>query len=124
MSSELYGVLIGGLLGITASLLMNIVEVRRRSRSIKAVAAAEITAIKEKAERFINGESTLKEFNASTPVLTSIATELGFLSPKQAIAFRRVVTLDMEMRTTGNKEKIHATIKVCKQALKYFPGNM
>ena len=84
-----------------------------RSRSIKGVILAETLAIKEKAQRYLDGNSTLEELRASTPMLTSIASELSYLKTDQIIAYRRAVTLDMEMKKTGNKEKLFAAIKVC-----------
>lgn len=84
-----------------------------KSRSIKGVILAETLAIKEKAHRYLDGNSTLEELRASTPMLTSIASELSYLKTDQIIAYRRAVTLDMEMKKAGNKEKLLAAIKVC-----------
>ena len=119
MSPQLTGVIIGGLIGTIGSttLLLNILASRRRTKSICAIAEAEITVIKEKAERYLKKESTTDELAASTPMLTSIANELGYLSPKQVIGLRRCVTLDMELRKKGNKEKASATIEACEKAL-------
>jgi len=80
-------------------------------------AKGEIIAIKEKAERFIESQSTTAGLRASTPMLTSIASELGFLSEDQAIALRRAVTFDMEMRKEESKEKAKLAVKVCEDAL-------
>lgn len=127
MSTELIAVIIGGAIGTIGSLgttlLLNALKNRRHVKSIRAIAAAEITAIKEKAQRYVNGKSELVELSASTPMLTSIASELGYLSPKQVIAFRRVVTLDMEMRTAGNKDKAILTVEACTEALSYLTIN-
>jgi hypothetical protein len=71
----------------------------------------------EKAQRYIDGQSDQEELSASTPMLTSIASEIGLLSPKQVVAFRRIVTLDMEMRKSGNKEKAKIVISACQEAL-------
>jgi len=90
---------------------------RRRSQSIRAVAIAEVTAIKEKAERFIDDQSSREEFAASTPLLTSIAAEIGYLSSTQAVAYRRAITLDIEMRTGATKEKAALAIEACGEAL-------
>ena len=109
MSSQVIAVIAGGTIGIMGSMgatfLILILSNRRRAIAIRAVVEAEVTAIKEKAERHIGGNSTLKELGASTPLLTSVASEIGFLSPEQAVAFRGSVTLDMEMRIEGKKEK-------------------
>ena len=126
MSTELIAVLIGGALailgGFATTLSFNVVENRRRAKSIRSLAAAEVTAIAEKAQRYVNGDSTFEELSASTPLLTTIASELGYLSPKQIIAFRRALTLDMEMRKRKgeNRAKALFTIDACKEALKFI----
>lgn len=123
MEPELIGAIIGGIIGITGgvfpTLLFHIFEKRRRRKTTTRIIAAEITAIKEKAERFIKGQSNLEELKASTPLWsTSLALELGFISANQAVAARRAVTLDMEMRTTGRKDKAEQCIEACKLVLK------
>lgn len=121
MTGELWGVVIGGIIGIAGtlsiSLLTTALSNQRRARAIRAIAKAEIVAIKEKAERFIAGQSSGAGLGASTPMLTSIASELGFLTEEQAVALRRAVTLDMEMRKEESKEKARLTVKVCEGAL-------
>lgn len=121
MSTELIAVLIGGTIAIVGSIVttltFNVIENRRRAKSIRAIAAAEITAIKEKAQRYVNEKSSLEELSASTPMLTSVASELGYMSPEQVIAFRRAVTLDMEVRKKGNKDKAISTVEACEKAL-------
>ena len=121
MSEQIIAVIVGAVIGslsslITALFLFNLSN-RRRRKSIQAVAAAEVTTIMEKAQRYIDEQSDKEELSASTPMLISIASEIGLLSPKQVIAFRRTVTLDMEMRKTGNKEKAQMAISACKEAL-------
>ena len=121
MSNELIAVLVGGLIGTVGSLsttyLLSVISDRKRSKSIQAIAEMEIVAIKEKAERYLAEKSSYDELSASTPMLTSIASELGFLSKGQAIALRRCITLDMELRKKGNKEKAKSVIEACNQAL-------
>lgn len=121
MSGELWGVVIGGVLGITSSLVTTLITIivsnRRRTKAIRAIAQAEITAIKEKAERFIAGQTSPDGFDASKPLLASLASELGFLSVTQAVALRRAVTLDMEMRKEKSAEKAHLAVLACEQAL-------
>ena len=121
MTSQLLFTLLGGLIGIVAgsptTVLAAVLTNRRRSKSIRAVALAEVTAIKEKAERFINDQSGAGELGASTPLLTSIAAEFGYLSGTQAVAFRRAVTLDAEMRNSATKEKAALAIEACREAL-------
>ena len=121
MSDQIIAVIVGAVIAslsslVTALFLFNLSN-RRRKKSIQAIAAAEVTTIMEKAQRYIDGQSDEKELSASTPMLISIASEIGLLSPKQVIAFRRTVTLDMEMRKTGNKEKAQMAISACKEAL-------
>lgn len=121
MSEQIIAVIVGAVIGslsslITALFLFNLSN-RRRRKSIQAIAAAEVTTIMEKAQRYIDEQSDKEELSASTPMLISIASEIGLLSPKQVIAFRRTVTLDMEMRKTGNKEKAQMAISACKEAL-------
>ena len=121
MTTELWGVVIGGTIGIVGTLsttfLTIVMSNRRRAKAIQAIAKGEIIAIKEKAERFINNQSSVAGLGASTPMLTSIATELGFLSEDQAVALRRTVTLDMEMRKEESKEKAELAIRACEDAL-------
>jgi len=122
MGPELIGVIIGGIIGISGGLLNAIVfhqiDKRRRRKSIISTAIAEITAIKEKAERFINEKSSLDELKSSTPLWSgTLALELGFISIDQTVATRRAVTLDMEMRRTGRKEKAQQCIEACQYAL-------
>ena len=121
MSEQIIAVIVGAVIGslsslVTALFLFNLSN-RRRKKSIQAIAAAEVTTIMEKAQRYIDEQSDKEELSASTPMLISIASEIGLLSPKQVIAFRRAVTLDMEMRKTGNKEKAQMAISACKEAL-------
>ena len=122
MPIELYSVIIGGMIGISGGLLTTIfvkwLENKRRKKSIIAVEAGEIVAIKEKAERFIGDLSTHKELKASTPMLLSLASEIGYLSAEQVIAIRRAVTLDMEMREGGNKNKAFECVTACNEALR------
>ena len=121
MSPELWGVIIGGIIGVvgtlSTTLLTTTLSNRKRAKAIQAIAKGEIIAIKEKAERFINGQSSTAGLSASTPMLTSIASELGFLSEDQAVALRRAVTLDMEMRKEESKEKAKLAVKACQEAL-------
>lgn len=121
MTAELWGVIIGGIIGIVGTLSTTILTTtlsnRRRAKAIQAIAKGEIIAIKEKAERFIGGKSSAAGLGASTPMLTSIASELGFLSEDQAVALRRAVTLDMEMRKEESKEKAKLAVKACEDAL-------
>ena len=109
MSSELIAVVIGGVIGmvgtLTTTLVLQVRGDRKKNKSIQAITKAEIIAIKEKAQRFVDSQSNAEELSASTPMLTSIASQLGYLLPEQAIAFRRTVTLDMEMRQSKTKER-------------------
>jgi gas vesicle protein len=121
MSEQIIAVIVGAVIGslsslVTALSLSNLSN-RRRRKSIQAIAAAEVTTIMEKAQRYIDEQSDKEELSASTPMLISIASEIGLLTPKQVIAFRRTITLDMEMRKTGNKEKAQMAISACKEAL-------
>jgi len=124
MLSELIAVIVGSIIGIvgslTTTLFLQVRGDRKRRQSIQAITKAEITAIKEKAQRFVDAKSSVEEVSASTPMLTSIASQLGDLSPEQVIAFRRTVTLDMEMRQGKTKEKAVATIEACEKALSLF----
>ena len=71
MTTQLIAVIIGGIIGVIGSLSTTIVIMigsnRRRAKAIRAIAKGEIVAIKEKAERYISGQST--------------KARLGFLSP-------------------------------------------
>lgn len=128
MSPELIAVIVGGVIGAVSSLattlFLAVLEIRRRRASIRSVTIAEITAIEEKARRFVEGTSTGEELAASTPLLTSIAAELGHLSPNEATAFRRTVTLDMEMRKSLATTKAEATIAACEKARRIFGRNV
>jgi hypothetical protein len=122
MSTEFVGVIIGGAIGIIGSLSTTLVITflsnRRRSKSIRILVKGEVTAIKEKAQRYLDGQSSKVELAASAPMFTSISSELGFLSEDQAIAFRRTITLDMEMRKEGTKEKAQFITQACEDALR------
>lgn len=125
MEPGLIGAVIGGIIGISGGILATVlfhhIDRKRRRNSIINTAIAEITAIKEKAERFIKGKSNLEELKSSKPLWSSsLALELGFISINQAVAVRRAVTLDMEMRKTGRKEKAEQCIEVCQIALEIF----
>ena len=126
MSTQLLAVIIGGIIGIigslSATLVVTINSNRRRARAIRTIAKGEVIAIKEKAERYISGQSSKAGLGASTPMLTSIASELGFLSEKQAIALRRAVTLDMEMRKEETIEKAQVAVQACEEALRVLSG--
>ena len=91
MTAELWGVIIGGIIGVvgtlSTTLLTTTLSNRRRAKAIQAIAKGEIIAIKEKAERFIDDQSSVVGLGASTPMLTSIASELGFLSEDQAVVY-------------------------------------
>lgn len=95
---------------------------RRRSKAIRAIAKCETPSIKEKAERNIKDKSSRAGHGTSTPLLTSIVSELGFLSEEQAVALRRAVTLDMEMREEKTKEKAQLAVQACEEALKVLYG--
>lgn len=122
MSDQIIAVIVGAVIGSTASLLTTILtsslKKRRRKKSIKAITAAEITAVLKKAQRFIDGKSDSQELKASAPMLTSIASEIGYLAPKELISYRHVVTMDMEMRQSCKKEKAEFVIFACEDALK------
>lgn len=126
MSAQLIAVIIGGIIGVVGSLSVTLVIMigsnRRRAKAIRAIAKGEIIAIKEKAERYISGKSTEAGLDASSPMLVAIAPELGFLSEKQAIAFRRAITLDMEMRKEETMEKVKLAVEACEDALRVFAG--
>ena len=121
MQPELVGVIIGGIIGISGGILTTVLfklmETRQRRNSIVRLTKAEITAIKEKAERFLEGKSDLEELKSSTPLWMSLAPELGFLSVDQADAARRAITLNMEMQITGKREKAEECKKACLIAL-------
>ena len=124
MSSDIQSAIIGAIIGIAGSLSTTLVihffEYYRHKHSITAVVIGEIVAIREKSQRYIAGESSFDEFKASSPMLVTIAHELGYLSPVQAVAMRRAVTIDMEMRQTGNIEKAEKCIDICDDALRMF----
>lgn len=110
MAPELAGAIVGGIIGICGVLLPTIIsyfiDKKRRRDTIVRIIAAELTAIKEKAERFIEGKSNIGELRSSIPLWSSsLALELGFISVNQAVNTRRAIVLDMEMRETGRLEK-------------------
>jgi hypothetical protein len=116
------GTIVGGIIGIVTGSVTTFIGItlvnRRRAKSIRTVARAEVVSIREKAERYLNGQSNELEMCASTPLLTSIAPEIGFLKEDQAVALRRVITLDMEMRKCKSKDKATQVIDACTLALK------
>lgn len=122
MPTELVGVIIGGAIGIIGTLgttlLVSLLSHSRHAKSARTIVAGEVTAVREKAQRYVEGHSDIDELRASTPMLTSIASELGYLSTGQAIAFRRAITLDMEMREKGSKRTAALAIEACDEALR------
>ena len=122
MTGELAGVIVGGVIGILGGLSTTVLTTylanRKRAKAIRAIAEGEVTAIKEKAERYINDQSTTVELGASSPLLASIASELGFLTVDQVVALRRAVTLDTEMREQGSKKKAKLAVAACEEALR------
>ncbi len=80
MSEQIVAVIVGAVIGSLSSILITIVlsdlKDRKRKKSIRAITAAEVTAIMEKAQRFIDEQSDPEELSASTPMLTSIASEI------------------------------------------------
>ena len=122
MPEQIIAVIVGAVIGSTRSLLTTLVisslKERRRKKSIKAIVAAEITAVLKKTQRFIEGDSDSEELKASTPLLMSIASEIGYLAPKELIAYRHVVTMDMEMRQSCKKEKAELVILACEEAMR------
>ena len=125
-SSQLLGVLVGGLIGTVGSFgttfLIHHLQNRRRAKSVKSIVVSETVAVMERAERYLasRADSKLMELQSSTPLLTAIAAEMGFLSISQAEAYRRVVSLSMEMTVDGNEEKVRAAIEACREALTLF----
>lgn len=123
MDSGLIGAIIGGIIGISGGVLnaiiFHLIEKKQRRNSIISTAVTEITAIMDKATRFIEGKSNEEELKSSTPLWSgTLALELGFISIDQAVATRRAVVLDMEMRKTTRKEKTKQCIEACMYALK------
>lgn len=124
MSEELIGVLIGGVIGILGGLAttmyLTVLTNRRRARSIRSIAVAEIIAISRKVQRFLDGQSSPDGLSASTPMLTSISSELGFLTLREAILFRHVVTLDMEVRKERTTAKAEMVVETAEAAILEF----
>ncbi len=124
--SQLLGVLVVGFIGPVGSFgttyLIHHLRNHRRSKSVKSIVISETVAVLERAERYLvsSSESKLKELKASTPLLASIAAEMGFLTIAQAEAYRRVVSLSMEMSVEGNNEKVKAAVEACREALALF----
>ena len=122
MSEQIIAVIVGAAIGSASSLLttffISSLKERRKKKAIKAITAAETTAVLKKAQRFIDGESDSEELKASTPLLIAITSEIGYLTPKQLIAYRHVVTMDMEMRQGCKKEKAELVILACKEAMR------
>ena len=86
---------------------------KKKKASISAIVAAETIAIQERAQRFLEAKSNPDELAASTPMLTSIAVQFGYLSVQQAIAYRRVVALNMELKKSKSPEKAEETVSAC-----------
>ena len=122
MGPELIGAIIGGIIGISGGVLPTIIfhhiDKRRRRNSIISTAVTEITAIMEKATRFLERKSNEEELKSSIPLWSgALALELGFISIDQAVATRRAVVLDLEMRKTTREEKAKQCIDACMFAL-------
>ena len=120
MSDQLLGVVIGGMIALVGGISMTYLVAwqtnRRRAKSIRVIAKAEVTSIRDKVQRYLDGGSP-QVLSASTPMLTSIAPELGFLTAEQAVAFRQVVTLTMEIQQEPSQAKAELTPTACENAL-------
>ena len=118
---EIIAAAVGGVIGIVGALsatgFATVFEHRKQKASISAIVGAETVAIHERAQRFLDGKSTPDELAASTPMLTSIAAQFGYLRRQQAIAYRRAVALDMELKKSKSREKAEETISACKETM-------
>ena len=122
MQPEIIAAAVGGIIGIVGALsatwFATLMEHRRQKTSIRTIVAAETVAIQERAQRYIEGRSNPDELAASTPMLTSIAVQFGYLTLQQAIAYRRAVALDMELKKSKSTEKAKETVSVCKETMR------
>ncbi len=78
MRKTIIGVLVAAALIVTVTItLIRIpdtdIALRHQKDAVRKVAIGEVTAIREKANRYLNADSALEELQASTPMLTSIA---------------------------------------------------
>jgi hypothetical protein len=118
MSPELIGVIIGGAVGLLAGIIPQIIDQTRKRNSVKKIIKAEVTAIIEKALRFLEGKSTPEELRASAPLWSAaLASDLVHKKGALAVAARRAVTLDMEMRQSGREEKARQCVEASDKAL-------
>jgi len=127
MSSELIGVIVGGVIGVTGGLVTMIVhgviEGHRRRKAIQEFMQAEVTGMLEKAKRFLASESSCKQLAASSPVLVSMATELKYLKGAELVAVRKAIILDMELRAEATETKAKACIDACESALRQLSNS-
>ena len=116
-TAVIVGIAIGVLVGIVGSAVLVSDDATGNRTRVRSFVIGEVTAIKEKAQRYVDGRSSAEELKASTPIVSSVASELGLLSELEVVGFRRAVTLDMEMRREGSKEKAKAAIVACDDVL-------
>lgn len=121
MQPEIIAAAVGGVIGIVGALsatgFATVFEHRKQKAAISAIVAAETVAIQERAQRFLDGESSPDELAASTPMLTTIAGQFGYLPLRRAIAYRRAVALDMELKKSKSREKAEETVSACKNTM-------
>lgn len=124
LSYDLVAVLVGGLIGILGGVATTITnkafDLRQKRKVIRNTLRAEVMAIQDKCQRFLDGESTMAEMKGSIPLWTSLAGELGYLTPKQAEASRRAITLNMELRHSGSMDTARKCLEASREAVALF----
>jgi hypothetical protein len=108
---------VGGLIAIVAGVGVIYLERQQRAKSIRTVAIAEVSSVLDKSQRYLDGHINSVELIVTSPMLISIASELGLLKPPQAVAYRNVVVRFSELKASENRERALDVIAACKVAL-------
>ena len=126
MYSELYGVIVGGVIGILGGIgsvfFSDTLKKRQNKISAKVVAISEITVIKERAKRLLDGRSSPEQFCAASTMLVPISSILSYLCNEQLSTFMEVLILDKESKIKDADGKLDSTtitllINACDKSL-------
>ena len=121
MSTEIMAAAVGGAIAIIASLGTAVVnrywDTTQKRKSICAVAGGELAAMCVALRDFKHGQISPDELKATTPLLVSIAQNLGYLSMAQAMEYRVAITMFSQLKKSDSGERTDEVLKQCEKAL-------
>jgi hypothetical protein len=126
ISAEVVAAAVGGGIAIVASISTTLItryfDVREKRKAVGSVAAAEIAAIQVALESYLKGQIPIEAVRGTTPLLATIAADLGYLTVMQARAYRVAVTLFAESKITGSSEQAQRALQACSKAMGLLPS--